>query len=392
MFKGINIAGAGFGAVGTVLNGVPQTGAQHLRAAAGSAIRNSLANGDYVTLANTLAQLNYSKVGGINADLPTIPVGVNGAVLRYNGFPENFILTNPQFTSALYQTNSGNTNYHSLQVQSTLRPTAGFNLQASYTWSKLLGINGSNPNNTPLPYTVPWDRKADYTLQAGDRRHDFRTNGTFALPLGPRQLLLGKSTGVVARLVENWQMSWIFDMSTGSPSNIFAQNQLYANGVPDIVGPFPRKGKVVWEDGAVNGNVFGSAYAKVRDPQCSRISASLQQFCTLNAVADSTGRIVLQQPQPGTRGTLGQTSLELPGLWTLDMAMAKAFQITESKRLRFRVDALNVFNHPYPVLNSASFAGPGANPTVTLGSTIQFGDITTKSGNRQFLAQLRLEF
>jgi hypothetical protein len=31
MFKGINIAGAGFGPVGTVVNGVLQTGAMHLR-------------------------------------------------------------------------------------------------------------------------------------------------------------------------------------------------------------------------------------------------------------------------------------------------------------------------------------------------------------------------
>src|SRR5207247_9493997 len=31
MFKGINIAGAGFGPVGTILNGVPQTGALELR-------------------------------------------------------------------------------------------------------------------------------------------------------------------------------------------------------------------------------------------------------------------------------------------------------------------------------------------------------------------------
>jgi hypothetical protein len=279
-----------------------------------------------------------------------------------------------------------------LQLQSTLRPTFGINLQASYTWSKLLGVNGSNPNNTPLPYTVPWDRKGDYTLQSGDRRHDFRTNGTFALPFGPGQQLLRNSTGILARIVENWQMSWILDIGTGAPTSIVAQNQLYANGVPDIVGPFPRKGKVVWEGDAVNGNFFGNAYVKVRDPQCSRIATSLQTFCTLNAVADSTGRVVLQQPLPGTRGTLGLNSIELPGLWTVDMAMSKAFQIRESKRLRFRVDALNVFNHPYPVLNTPGFTGSGANPTLTLSSAIQFGDITNKTGNRQFLAQLRFEF
>src|SRR6185503_9536677 len=115
----------GFGAVGTVLNGVPQTGAQHLRAAAGSRLQNNLANGNYQALANSLNTLNYSKSAGINAYLPDIPVGVNGAVLRFNGFPENFIKANPQFSTATLQSNPGNTNYHSLQTQVTLRPRGG---------------------------------------------------------------------------------------------------------------------------------------------------------------------------------------------------------------------------------------------------------------------------
>jgi hypothetical protein len=393
MFNGINIAGAGFGPVGTTFNGVRQTGALHLRSAAGSAMRNNLANGNYVALATTLAALNYSKAGGINSNLPDIPVNVNGAVLRHNGFPENFILTNPQFSTATFQTNGGNTNYHSLQMQTTLRPSAGVSLQASYTWSKLLGINASSPNNTPVPYTVPWDRKADYTLQPGDRRQNFRTNGTFELPLGPQKLLLSNSSGVLARMLEHWQMSWIFDMSTGNPSNIIAQNMLYANGVPDIVGPFdPKSAKVQWKGNDFSGNYFGNAYTKVRDPQCGSIAAGLQSFCTLNAVSDSTGRVVLQNPQPGTRGTLGQRVIELPGFWSLDMAMSKAFQLTESKRLRFRIDALNVFNHAYPVLDNPSFGGGTANPTLDLNSTLQFGEITSKTGNRQFMAQVRLEF
>src|SRR5207249_2673727 len=122
MFRGVNIAGAGFGPVGTVFNGVPQSGALHLRSATASQLRNNLANGNYQAVANSLFTLNYSKAAGINADLPEIPVGVNGAVLRYTGFPENFIKTNPQFTSTTLHSNIGSTNYHSMQSQLTLRP------------------------------------------------------------------------------------------------------------------------------------------------------------------------------------------------------------------------------------------------------------------------------
>jgi hypothetical protein len=394
MFRGVNIAGTGFGPVGTVFNGVQQTGALHLRAATASSIRNNLANGNYVTLANTLSALNYSKAGGINANLPDIPSGVNGSVLRLTGFPENFIKTNPQYNTATLQTNSGNTNYHSLQAQVTLRPAAGVSLQTSYTWSKLLGTSAASAERGGN-YTLPFDRKGDYTIQIGDRRHDLRTNGTFALPFGPQKLLFSNSSGVLARVVENWKMSWILNLSSGDPANIstftninnamVGVNQLYANGVPDIVGKFdPKAGKVQWKDGAIAGNYFGDAYNKVTDPQCARIAPSLQSanLCTLGAIADSSGNIVLQNPLPGNRGNLGQNVIELPGSWSLDTSMSKAFRISETKRLQFRLDATNILNHPEP-----------ADPILNINNNnVPFGNIDMKTGTRQFQLGMRLEF
>ena len=380
MFKGVNIAGTGL------------TGAQQLRAATASNIRNNLANGNYLALANSLAILNYSQAGGINSNLPVIPTGVNGAVLRLNGFPENFIKTNPQFSAANWLTNSGSTNYHSLQAQATLRPVAGVSFQTSYTWSKLLGY-GAFPTVLPTAsagttYTNPTDRKADYTLQPGDRRHDFRTNGSFALPFGPGQMLFRNSSGVLARAIENWQMSWIVDLTSGAPANIIAQNMLYANGVPDVVGKFDPKGHADWKSGALSGNYFADKYSKVPDPQCRSIAASLQSLCTLTAIADQSGSIVLQNPLPGTRGNLGQNVIEWPGVWALDTAMSKSFQIREGKRLEVRLDATNILNHPQPVNPTNSPVTPDLN----INSTAKFGEIPTKTGNRQFQARLRFEF
>ena len=71
--------------------------------------------------------------------------------------------------------------------------------------------------------------------------------------------------------------------------------------------------------------------------------------CTLNALQDiKTGQIVLQNPKPGTRGTLGQRVIEGPGRWRFDSGLGKSFKITESKALQFRVDARNILNHPEP--------------------------------------------
>jgi hypothetical protein len=380
MFKGINlVGGAGTGAVGTTVGGVLQTGAGQLRTATASNLRNNLANGNYLALANSLYTLNYAA--SINPGLPIIPTGVQGAVLRFNNFPENFIRTNPQFTTATLQSNLGNTNYNSLQLQSTLRPTAGVSLQATYTWSKLLGRNG--------PFTNPVDRGPDYTSQPGDIRHQFRTNGSFNLPVGPGQLLLGKSSGIFARAIEGWQLGWIIDLESGTPTNITAQNMLYANGVPDKVGPFdPHLGKVQWKNGALAGNYFGGAYTAVTDPQCSAVAANLKSLCTLTAVANSSGTIVLQNPQPGTRGNLGQNIIENPGSWAFNTSMSKAFKVREGMNLRFRLDATDILNHPTPAIPNLSINAS----TPTTGTSGPFGNIASKTGNRQIQGILRLEF
>jgi len=280
MFRGINIAGAGFGPVGTTLSGVAQTGALELRN--NSTLRSNLANGNYAALAGQIAQLNYSSLNPGNESLPPVAAGVNGAVLRYNGFPENFILTNPQFgcsnngygcTSGAVTllTNGAHSNYHSLQVLETLRNVGGFNFQTSYTWSKELGIDPlSAPNGVAAGgYTDPLNQHADYSLLRTNRTHVVRSYGSFDLPVGPGKSLAGNSHGVLARVIEGWQTSWIVNLQSGAPLTITAQSMLYRLGTPDQVRPFDFNGArgVQWASGANSGLYFGDVFKKVPDPR-----------------------------------------------------------------------------------------------------------------------------
>jgi hypothetical protein len=164
---------------------------------------------------------------------------------------------------------------------------------------------------------------------------------------------------------------------------------LYANGVPDKVGPFdPHLGKVQWKNGALAGNYFGGAYAAVADPQCSAVAANLKSLCTLTAIANSSGAIVLQNPQPGTRGNLGQNIIENPGTWTFNTSMSKAFKVREGMNLRFRLDGTDILNHPTPAIPNLSINAS----TPTTGTSGPFGNIASKTGNRQIQGILRLEF
>jgi hypothetical protein len=380
IFKGINLAGgAGFGAVGSTVNGVLQTAGMHLRQSTNT--RSNLANGNYVALANTLNTLNYTTA--LNPGLPPIPALVNGAVLRQNGYPENFIVANPQFGAINFITNNASNNYHSLNAQVTVRPANGITSQSTYSWSRNLGVALSG--GLGATFTDPLNRAADYGILPDTRVHDFRTNGIFTLPFGPSQLLFGNSSGLVARLIEGWQLSWIVNVNSGAPLDITAQNMLYANGRPDIVGPFDLRGGKAEFLGGPSGQYFDpTAFVQVPDPQCARVTAreTLGSACTLTAMADArTGQILLQNPLPGLQGTLGRGAVYGPGRWRFDAAMSKEFKLTESKRLQFRVDARNVLNHPEPNNPSLSITAPN------------FGIINAKSNlHRELQGQLRLSF
>ena len=70
--------------------------------------------------------------------------------------------------------------------------------------------------STAQTYTNPVERNKDYQLSPGNATHDFKTNGTFELPIGPGKLLMGGSHGVLARVIEGWQTSGIVNLSVGT--------------------------------------------------------------------------------------------------------------------------------------------------------------------------------
>jgi hypothetical protein len=317
--------------------------------------------------------------------------GQPGQLIRANGFPENFMKTNPQFNNASFETNGGHTNYHSFQAQVTLRPTHGLDFQSTYTWAKSLGIGGG------LPYD-PRDKWADYTLTGSDRRHNWVTYGNFALPIGPGKMLLKNSTGVLARVAEGWQASWITTVQSGAALNITGINGLYGIGVPDLVGNFDFSSVgTYWPDGARAGNFFGGRYVAGVDPQCANVWAGGQGLCNagLQGVYDSTnGELVFQNPEPGTRGNFGYNRITGPMRWNVDMALSKLVQITETKSIRLRVDMSNILNHP---LASGTLGSSGTRivfptaPTTGMNGGV-FGSMPYKVGGRTFQVMMRFDF
>ena len=420
MFAGINLCNptaqlpngsctAAAGPIGTIFNGVYQTAANQMRSS--TTFQTNLANANYNAIAGSISNFNYSNSGS-NALLPAIPQGQVGAALRLNGFPDNFIATNPQFGTANLFTNSGYNNYHSFQAQVTTRPIQGFSGSINYNWSKNLGL-GALAN--------PVDRAVNYTNIGNNPGHSIRTNGTMELPFGPNKLVMGNSSGWVARLVERWQLGLIYNLSSGAPTSITATSMLYGNGLPDVRHPvdFNKVKGVRWDirntptSAFTEGRYFDNndVFVHVDDPLCGGVTNlqnlnnvvnGVQTRCTINALAmvvpagteDSfvlpdgrTAQIVLQHAQPGKKGNLGNATVVGLGNWRFDANLGKTFRISESKSLQVRFDAQNVLNHPQP-----------GNPALTIngfdafGTPTPFGQITTKTGTRLFQGQMRLNF
>jgi hypothetical protein len=74
------------------------------------------------------------------------------------------------------------------------------------------------------------------------------------------------------------------------------------------------------------------------------------QFFTPVAPMTQNGGVYgpFQRPAVGTFGDIERDAFFQPGLWNVDMSVAKRFQVTERVGLQFTVQAFNVFNHVNP--------------------------------------------
>jgi hypothetical protein len=362
MLRGMNIPGAG------VVNGTTVTGSAALRTY--TATRAFIANGNVGGLADFL---NRS----------TNITGKGGGFVRNSGlFPENFFVLNPQFTAVVVHGNPSNSTYHSLQAQVTKRLSKGFTNQTTYTWSRSLGLADADLTMTPRD---PNNLSLDKAVLGFHRTHGLTNAGTFEMPFGPNRALLSGGPGFVQRLVERWSLGGIFRWESGAPLSITAPVstiwQTTTNSTPDIVGVLPQ-GKVTKIPGSVP--TYFADLRQITDPSIAAVSTlnALNGAFNNKAIVDSQGRPVLVNPAPGKVGTLGRNTIEGPSAVTFDLDLIKRVRIDEAKEFEFRMDVVNVLNHPL-------FGIPAANLNI---NAVTFGRFTTASDGRRFTLNLRLNF
>ena len=361
LLKGINIGGGA-----STVNGTSETGSAALRQ--NSTTRGYLATGQVGSLANYFETTNLAGVGG-------------GGLYTQNGFPQNYFVLNPQFAAVNMYDSSLNSTYHSMQVQVTNRQFHGMTNQFTYTYSHALDISDGDATVTPRD---PNHINLEHGRAGFDRTHVLTATGTYTLPFGPNRTFFGGSPAWTQRLIENWGVGGIFSFSTGAPLTFTAPiASLWQTGTantPVALQSIPTNtGKLTFVG---NGVTYFPGWSQVKDPSIASLTSlnSVNTSSTNFAIQDASGNIVLQNSSPGAVGNVGRNTITGPNVLGFDVNAIKRVRITEGKEFEFRLDVVNVLNHP-------NFS----NPTTNINST-SFGQITSASGARRFTVNARVNF
>ena len=302
IFNGLNVPQVG------VVNGTTITGSQ--------AVRQNTTLEAYLLTNNVGGFANFL---GSN----TFITGVRGGLLKNGGLPANFVVANPQFGTANLVSNYGSSTFHSLQVEVNKRFQDGFQVQASYVRSKALGTYDGNTQNENNNFLTLRNESLSKQLLSFDIPNVWHTSGVWDLPFGPGRRLLGGSHGMVGRVVEKWQTAVIFNKQSGTPATFgnSAGGTFNSQSATDIqLGSLPA-GQV---EKVGNNVVYFSGLTQVPDPSIKLLPANLQSQSILYAIQGSNGQILLQNPVPGSLGTLSQTSYRGLGTFTLNAQLSKA--------------------------------------------------------------------
>lgn len=169
-----------------------------------------------------LKSMGYGQAGGYYTPYANFANDWGGSEQLYQA-----LRPFPQYGS-IYQNfeDAGVSTYNALQVQAQKRFSNGLTYLVSYTLSRNLTNTDSGFASFNAGALNTYDQKAEYAIADNDQTHLLNISGVYELPLGPGKPLMHSNNLANRLLVGGWQLSGIFQYSSGTPFGIGA------NGCP----------------------------------------------------------------------------------------------------------------------------------------------------------------
>ena len=256
--------------------------------------------------------------------------------------------------------NIGDSIYHSMQVKGEKRFGSGGVFLMSYTFSKLIGMVGSQPGLTGNEGGLGtiqniYNLNGERSLDGFDARHRVTVSYVYDLPFGRGRKFASNVSGVADKLISGWGVNGVSLFQAGFPL------------------PFSATPNTTGFNTGLRPNVTAGCQKKIEGSVQSRLNQYFNTSC-------------FSLPPAFTFGTEARTDPNLrgPGAANYDLALFKRTKITERANLEFRVESFNLFNR-------VRFGVPNTTYTTAAGS--QFGQISTVANSPRLLQMgLRLSF
>lgn len=292
-------------------------------------------------------------------------------------------------------------NYNALQT-TWAHQGSHATLQVNYTYGKALGICcGTTLGGLQAVYD-PFNLNANYGPQPGDRRNEFKAAYSFTLPSPIHD------SKVLAGVVNGWQLSGITQWQSGADLTANSSNGNFnvslsensATGAGGCIMDFAGTGCVPaaiipGTVSAANPNGIGISNQSILGTN----AIQLNPFVTCNPTSGLGAHQYINAScfgfttQVGLNGPTMLPAIYGPSFFDSDLGLFKNFQIKESMRLQFRIEATNFLNHPLWTMgqgNALNLAFTQNASGQLVQSNSQFGIAQYKTGQR--IVELLVKF
>ncbi len=281
----------------------------------------------------------------------------------------------PQYSfinTAAYGENEGQLSYNAMIAKLERRFHNGFNLLASYTWSKMITntgniIGGSLGGAYTANIQNPKDLKAEKAVSPEDVPQLFVISYIYDLPFGKGRHFLN-SNHALNYFVGGWSLTGIQRYQSGQPIGFSC-----ATGVPGF------NNCIRWN--LVNGQQIQTSAR--RNKSFNPAIPGQNLWYNVAAFSDPNANVTAASGVPytfGNKPSYQSNDRNFP-YYEEDFGLIKRTPITESVDLQFRAEFFNAFNR-------VVFGGPNTNPYSS-----GFGTVGgTNNSPRQGQLTLRIEF
>jgi hypothetical protein len=242
----------------------------------------------------------------------------------------------------------GHSAYNALQATLNRRFKGGYQISASYSFSKSMGFCCSDTEDANPQIPIPGYQKLNIAVLPYDRTQVFTFSGIAELPFGRGKNWLNGSRAVSA-IVSGWQINGLLNSYAGLPFTVTGSSaSLNAPGNTQTADQIKTNVAILGGVGPGQSWFDPTAYASVTQARF---------------------------------GTSGFDVLRGPGQINLDAALFRGFRVTERIATQFRAEVFNAANTPH-FANPASNAGSLVlNNNGTIANLGGFTVITATTGN-----------